>query len=260
MILSQRRMTMPTVDGLAINGMPVEKMMLAVDETGVSVGEATPATSYQQMAGLSGMIDLTLEDDTGAAYLSNREITIGLYTLGDEDDIVAAKIRLAALNGRRTTITWRTLPGVYQGRFSVGAWQDIWAGRRLIASKVTVKLDADPCLYGPVRTVKLAKGVNNVYVKGNRPCWPTMSLTPDGSKTVSVKDAYGRELSVTAISGTLSGSIAISSDPLDRWIRLNGQLRAPTLDSDYFPLRPGLNKITVAGASGTISHTPLTLI
>ena len=34
----------------------------------------------------------------------------------------------------------------------------------------------------------------------------------------------------------------------------------PTLDSDYFPLPPGVNTVTLTGCTGTLAYRPLTLI
>ena len=62
------------------------------------------------MPGRDGQLDLTLEDPTGAAYMGNRAITLSLYAIGGEDDILAAKTRLAALAGTIVTLSWRSCP------------------------------------------------------------------------------------------------------------------------------------------------------
>ena len=44
-------------------------------------------------------------------------------------------------------------------------------------------------------------------------------------------------------------------------LRVNGNLMTPTLESDYFPLLPGLNMLTLTGATAaSLAYRPLTLI
>ena len=42
--------------------------------------------------------------------MGNRAITLSLYAIGGEDDILAAKTRLAALAGTIVTLSWRSCP------------------------------------------------------------------------------------------------------------------------------------------------------
>ena len=50
------------------------------------------------------------------------------------------------------------------------------------------------------------------------------------------------------------------TDPDKRELRVNGNLMAPTLESDYFPLLPGPNTPTLTGCAGILTYRPLTLI
>lgn len=259
-MLYQRRMRLPHVEDPTLNGVPLERMMLSLTSDGVTIGNAEPTVSVQDMPGRDGRLDLTLTDPTGAAYMGNRAITLALYAIGGEDDILAAKTRLAALAGTIVTLSWRSLPGEYRGRMSLGAWEDKWAGPRQIATTVTVSIDAHPYLIGRSRSIALKTGANTIHVKGNRPCWPTWTLTPaSGAKTVSVKDAHGHTL---AIAGTtaITGRISIDTAPDSRELRVNGNLMAPTLESDYFPLPPGVNTVTLTGCTGILTYRPLDLI
>lgn len=259
-MLYQRRMRLPHVEDPTLNGVPLERMMLSLTSDGVTIDNAEPTVSMQDMPGRDGRLDLTLTDPTGAAYMGDRAITLTLYAIGGEDDILAAKTRLAALAGTIVTLSWRSLPGEYRGRMSLGAWADKWAGPRQIATTVTMSIDAHPYLIGRSRSIALKTGANMITVKGNRPCWPTWTLTPaSGAKTISIKDAHGHKL---AIAGTtaITGRISIDTDPDHRELRVNGNLMAPTLESDYFPLLPGLNTPTLTGCTGTLTYRPLTLI
>lgn len=260
-MLYQRRMRLPHVEDPTLNGVPLERMMLSLSSDGVTIDAAKSTLSMQDMPGRDGRLDLTLTDPTGAAYMGDRAITLSLYAIGGEDDILAAKTRLAALAGTIVSLSWRSLPGEYQGRMSLGAWEDKWAGDHQIATLVQAEIDAHPYLIGRSRSIALKTGANTIHVKGNRPCWPTWTLTPaSGAKTVSVKDAHGHTL---AIAGTtaITGRISTVTDPDHRELRVNGNLMTPTLESDYFPLLPGLNTLTLTGATAaSLAYRPLTLI
>ena len=143
---------------------------------------------------------------------------------------------------------------------SLSAWEDKWAGPRQVATLVTVSIDAAPYLIGRSRTVTLKTGANAIHVKGNRPCWPAWALTPAANaKTVSIKDAHGHKLTFASTT-TITGRISIDTAPDSRELRVNGNLMTPTLDSDYFPLPPGVNTVTLTGCTGTLAYRPLTLI
>lgn len=259
-MLYQRRMRLPHVEDPTLNGVPLERMMLSLSSDGVTIDAAEPTLSMQDMPGRDGQLDLTLEDPTGAAYMGNRAITLSLYAIGGEDDILAAKTRLAALAGTIVTLSWRSLPGEYRGRMSLSAWEDKWAGPRQVATLVTVSIDAAPYLVGRSRSIALKTGANAIHVKGNRPCWPAWALTPAANaKTVGMQDAHGHKLTFASTT-TITGRISIDTAPDSRELRVNGNLMTPTLDSDYFPLPPGVNTVTLTGCTGTLAYRPLTLI
>lgn len=260
-MLYQRRMRLPHVEDPTLNGVPLERMMFSLAADGITIDATKPTTSMQDMPGRDGQLDLTITDPTEAAYMGNRAITLTLYAIGGEDDILAAKTRLAALAGTIVTLSWRSLPGEYRGRMSLGAWADKWAGPRQIATLVTMSIDAHPYLIGRGRTVTLKTGANAIHVKGNRPCWPTWTLTPaSGAKTIAIRDAHGHKLTLASATA-ITGRITIDTSPDSRELRVNGNLMTPTLDSDYFPLLPGSNMITTTGISAaTLAYRPLTLI
>lgn len=260
-MLYQRRMRLPHVEDPTLNGTPLERMMLSLAADGITIDATKPTTSTQDMPGRDGQLDLTLEDPTGAAYMGNRAITLSLYAIGGEDDILAAKTRLAALAGTIVTLSWRGLPGEYRGRMSLSAWEDKWAGPRQIATLVTVSIDAHPYLIGRSRSIALKTDANTIHVKGNRPCWPTWTLTPaSGTKTIAIQDAHGHKLTFASATA-ITGLITIDTSPDARGLRVNGNLMTPTLDSDYFPLLPGANTITTTGiTAASLAYRPLTLI
>ncbi|WP_236023766.1 phage distal tail protein [Bifidobacterium miconis] len=244
-----------------LNNVPLERMMFSLSSGGMTIDAVESSVSVQDMPGRDGRLDLTLTDPTGAAYMGNRDITLNLYSIGTEDDILAAKQRLTALSGTMVTLSWRGLPGHYRGRLGLGAWNDKWAGGHLVATLVTITVNAYPYLIGRKLSITLQPGVNTIRVKGNRPCWPIWTLTPaSGAKTVDAQDAHGHKLTFTSVTA-ITGDITIETDPDSRELRVNGNLMTPTLDSDYFPLLPGANTLTLAGiASASVAYQPLTLI
>ena len=259
-MLYQRRMRLPHVEDPTLNGVPLERMMLSLSSDGVTIDNAEPTVSMQDMPGRDGRLDLTLTDPTGAAYMGDRAITLNLYAIGGEDDILAAKQRLAALAGTIVTLSWRGLPGEYRGRMSLGAWADKWAGGHQIATLVQAEIAAHPYLIGRSQSIALKTDANTIHVKGNRPCWPTWTLTPAANaKTVSIKDTHGHTLAIASTTA-ITGRISIDTDPDHRELRVNGNLTAPTLESDHFPLPPGVNTLTLTGCAGILTYRPLTLI
>lgn len=260
MALNTRRMGMPRIDGLTLDGIPVEQRMLALSGAGVTIDKTSPTLSTETIPGRMGVLDVTLEDETGGAYMGMRDITLGLYAAGGEDDILQAKTWLGSLDGKTTSLRWRGLPGEYRGRLTVGAWQDVWTADRQSHALVEVGMTAMPCLYGPTRHAPLTAGINTVGIRGNRPAWPTWTLTPaQGAKSLSIRDAHGHTFTLNAAQ-TLSGQITVTTDPANRATRINGNLTTPTIDSDYFPLPPGANTLTLTGCSGRMAYEPLTLI
>ena len=92
---------------------------------------------------------------------------------------------------------------------------------------------------------------------------PLGNLIPEWNDLVRQgkwEDAYNR-LSMTNNFPEVTGRITIITDPDKRELRVNGNLMAPTLESDYFPLLPGLNMLTLTGATAaSLAYRPLTLI
>lgn len=259
-MLYQRRMRLPRIEDPMLNGVPLERMMLSLTADGITIGEAEPTVSTQDMPGRDGPLDLTLEDPSGAAYMGNRTITLSLYSIGGEDAILAAKTHLAALAGTTVTLSWRGLPGHYRGRMSLGAWEDKWAGPRQTATLVTVSIDAAPYLIGHTRSIPLRTGTNTITIGGNRACWPQYTLTPTPSaKLLTLADGKGHSLSYQSPTG-LTDTITVTTDPDDRQSRTTAGLLLPTIASDYFPLTPGTTTLTLTGGTGTVTYRPLTLI
>lgn len=251
------RSKLPIDDGRwALNGIPLGKWPVWITSDGVEIGEATPSTTITDMPGTAG-VDQTLEDASGAAIPSRRTITLHLVTAGTKQDCIRTLERIAGLNGRTITFRDAELDGEWQGRCAVGQVEE---KPRHGAYLIDLSIDADPYLHGRRRSVKLTEGANRVHVKGNRPCWPTFVLHPSlDTESISICDGDGHTLIVSTES-VITGNVTITSDPQSREIRMNGNLVAPTLDSDYFALLPGMNDIMLTSCSGTMAYRPATII
>ena len=88
-MLYQRRMRLPHVEDPTLNGTPLERMMLSLTSDGVTIGNAEPTVSVQDMPGRDGRLDLTLTDPSGAAYMGDRAITLSLYAIGGGYSVLA---------------------------------------------------------------------------------------------------------------------------------------------------------------------------
>lgn len=230
--------------------------MLALTDAGIEIASSSPSVQAQSIPGRDGELDTTLTDPTGAAYTGMRMLTLHLYTRGGEDDITATKVRLGALHGTQASVRWRQLPGEYVGRMSVGQWGDHWSDDRLYAAEVDITLSASPYLLGTLHTIPLTGGMQRVTVEGNRPAWPIWSLTPDpGTRTIAV-DTHARRIMMRAAGGTLSGQAVIETDPDSRKATLNGNPHPLTLDSDYYPILPGTQTISLGGCTGKLTYRP----
>lgn len=251
------RSTLPADDGRwTLNGIPLGDWPVWLTSDGVEIGEATPSTTITDMPGTSG-IDQTLEDASGAAIPSRRTITLHLVTAGSKQECVKTLERVADLNGRTITFLDSELPGEWIGRCTVGQAEE---KPRHGAYLIDLSIDADPYLHGREQETTLTEGANNINVDGNRPCWPEFELHPNEESTsVTVSDGRGHTLRITTDS-TITGTVTISTGPQKRETRTNGNLTPPTLDSDYFPLLPGPNDITLTSCSGNVTFRPNTII
>ena len=193
--------------------------------------------------------------------MGDRAITLSLYAIGGEDDILAAKTRLAALAGTIVSLSWRSLPGEYQGRMSLGAWEDKWAGDHQIAALVQAEIDAHPVPDRPQPIHRAQNGANTIHAQRQPAMLAHMDAHP--RRRCQDRQHQGRARPQLAVTSTtaITGRISIDTDPDHRELRVNGNLMTPTLESDYFPLLPGLNTLTLTGATAaSLAYGPLTLI
>ena len=269
--LTSRRYDLDNVTPITIDGHPLDWYGVDPADGWLSIGKTETATSYQQVPGLSGDVDTTLEDEGGAAAVGRREIKLGLVISGDEQRAIDAKLRVGALIGRRIAIKWRALPGEYEGRASLDdEWTDTHLGQTFVQSTNTLTIDAEPFIRYPRVTLPLLDGEDSfmLNVAGNRPTKPRFILTPaNGVQNFTVTDsATGRRMTIK-LPATANGTMRLTADCETRTLRFGEALAGMTLDSDWFRLTPGRHTLTVSGAAsgrtlsaGWISFQPLGLI
>lgn len=240
---------------ILLDGRPLDWYGLDPTSGVLAVESPDMATSYRTVPGMAGSHDLTLTDPLGAAYPGRRKVKLGVVAVGDDDEAVEARLRLGALIGRQTTIRYRSMPGAWHGRLSIGDWDERALGPRYVDAATTITLDAYPHLLGGPVTVRLAAGGNRIRVPGNRCAWPTfnLSVAVDSANQIGITDEHGHELYVQP-GAPMSQGTRVDVDMRAGTARVNGNLTPVTLASDFFPLLPGVNVVTCT--TGTVTFQP----
>lgn len=238
-----------------INGAPISELGFMLGEDGIKIAQPELKTSSVTVPGLSGALDTTLEDETMRAYLNPIEISVNLVAVGDSDELSAVRANLIRLQGRRGTLSCYLTDGEWRGRWRISELEERGKSRHALVA--TLILTAQPWTYGRTTVVKIKNGVNNFNVLGNVPCFPKFSLNIDAD-SVKITNQGGLFLEFSTGSH-MNGTLEIDTMPESRRCRINNNLLLPSIDSTFFSLRPGLNKLTVDGGSGTLTYSPLFL-
>lgn len=269
--LTRRRYDLDNVAPLSLDGHPLDWYGADPSDGWLQIDSVDIATSFQQVPGRSGGIDMTLEDETGAAAIGRLSISLGIVISGDEQQAVESKLRIGTLIGRDVTVKWRALPGEYHGRLSRDAWSDIHLGPVFFQSTTTLTISADPFLRYPRQTIPLLDGEDAFLftVPGNRPTRPRFTLTPTaGVERVLIRDNGERAMTVK-LPAAADGDRPLVVDAETRTLRFGSALAGLTLDSDWFNLTPGRHSITIGRepaadgrtlSSGWLSFVPMGLI
>lgn len=241
---------------ILLDGRPLDWYGLDPTSGVLAVESPDMATSYRTVPGMAGSHDLTLTDPLGAAYPGRRKVKLGVVAVGDDDEAVEARLRLGSLIGRQTTIQYRSMPGAWHGRLSIGDWDERALGPSFVDAATTITLDAYPHLLGHNIIENVSDGLNSIHVPGNRCAWPVFNLTVnDDISTMSVNDYRGHKLTVKPDTAMSEGSQVVI-DMREGVARLNGVIVPVSLDSDYFPLVPGVPNIGLLNCSGTVTFQP----
>ncbi|EGL14146.1 hypothetical protein HMPREF9435_1046 [Gardnerella vaginalis 315-A] len=238
-----------------INGTPISELGFMLGENGIKVAQPELKTSSVTVPGLSGALDTTLEDETMRAYMNPIEISVSLVAVGEPDEISAVRANLVRLQGRRGALSCYLTEGEWRGRWRISELEERGKSRHALVA--TLILLAQPWTYGRTTVVKLVNGVNKLNVLGNVPCFAKFSLNVDAD-SVKITNQNGLFLEFN-IGAHMNGTLEIDTMPESRRCRINGNLLLPSIDSTFFSLRPGLNKLTVDGGSGTLTYSPLFL-
>ena len=233
-----------------------------MERSSLEIGEASPSLSHTTAPGFNGSYDTTLRDTLGRAYLGSRTISFTLFTVGALDEIRESKRYLGGLHGRSLKVSWRVQKGWFRGTLAVGAWKDVWEGSGLtIASvKCSVYCD-DPFMYadnkesvgfrltggGGASDLYANYGVEAPLFYGNREFYPSkLDITVDTAQRVRIyymdNDDLPEEQAVVELSTTSEAyytGVTLSFDMLNHTVKGSGGFLAPTLNSVFFPLRPG---------------------
>lgn len=108
----------------------------------------------------------------------------------------------------------------------------------------------DPAAYGAQRKAQV--GASTVLsVGGTYKTWPTFDLVASSATRVKVLNYATGEFVMMSASASAGARIVI--DMQNQTIRVNGNLSAIDISSDFFELQPGKNDIRITGATGTAS-------
>lgn len=222
--------------------------------TSIELAPATATVSTASVPGRHGSVDLTLEDGTGGAYLTNRTLTIGIATDASWGETLAdVKPAIGAFMGRVVEVWASPLGGTMEGRCAVGQWDDSRG-----ASACTLTFDVGPMVSGDAVEVELAEGANAVEVSGNRPALAVYTLTAtDGATSISVYDGEGHTLEYSP-GASITATVTIDCDA--QAVYAGSSLVAPTVESDYPVLLPGAATVTLTNCTGALTYVPQTLI
>jgi hypothetical protein len=258
---------------LTVDGDPIDEHGLWLERSSLEIGEASPSLSHTTAPGFNGSYDTTLRDTLGRAYLGSRTISFTLFTVGALDEIRESKRYLGGLHGRSLKVSWRVQKGWFRGTLAVGAWKDVWEGSGLtIASaKCSVYCD-DPFMYADNKEsvgfrLTAGGGASDLYANyavkaplfyGNREFYPSkLDITVDMAQRVRIyymgDDGLPDEQAVVELSTTSAAyytGVTLSFDMLNHTVKGSGGFLAPTLNSVFFPLRPGYTSRLLISVEG----------
>lgn len=251
----------PDNSGVRLNGRLLTDYN-AILTAPIAVGEAQPVTSFTDVPGLSGSVDLTLESPDGAAYRKRRSVTLEVASVGASDEVAFAKRAIGALVGRTVTVESPEDFGSWRGRLSVSAWKDYLEEHEdgpYKASTVTVTIDAEPYLILAEREIQVDADTT-VNILGNTCAWPTLLITATTSTpSVRVTDELGGNLTL-AYSLTVDSAEITADCQKGRSMLKDGSQVFPTIASDYPYLMPGECRFALSGCTATLRYNPLVMV
>lgn len=247
---------------LLIDGHDTNWYGVSLGPDGVVLGESQPATSYVDMAGWPGGADATLRDATGAATPGRRDVTIQLVASSDELELLDAKRKVGALNGRRVTIRWEPLKGDLVGDVQVGSWVETWKPLGVTAWMACVlTVSCDPLVTGEWSGFSTDTDGDEVTVEGTRPAYPLVTSTPPaGTKRFYVTVSNSAGETTLKVDADYDGVTELQMDSLSRTCLYGDTPVFPLIDSDYPMLVPGRNHVKVSAGTALIAYQPLYMI
>lgn len=238
---------------IRINGSPIEELGFSVCYPGMRVSAPEPIIKFQRMPGSSVAIDTTLRDEDGNAPIKERTVTVTMCTVGQAEDIAHIQATIATLTGSLVTVQCGSSP-TWRGYATVKNWQPLYVLGKTSKYKCDLVLTAEPFAYGMTSIVDIGSDIR-VAVAGDRPCWPHFKLKATSDEVIINCSSSSKILTFEGLSD--GATLEIESTPQARIARMNGNIVVPTLQSDFFPLIPGTVDLSVTGASGVMSFTPL---
>ena len=221
---------------LAIDGTPLAALGCWLADA--RLGDAAPSTAYGDMPGRAGGIDQTLEGPGGAALPSRRQCEFDIATDCGAADRAWVRFALGAYLGKTVEVLYAPLQACLRGRLSAGPWEDANG-----ISTCTLALDAEPYALGEVKT-----STGGLVVEGSAWAEPVLDITVETARpNIDVALDGLRAMRIPSASGSFAAGTRVTVDSAAHAVRVNGNLAAPTLDSDWPVLTPGAHTVSCEG-------------
>jgi len=204
-------------------------------------GAALPRTSYVSVPGRSGSVDMT--ESSGQVVYDDAEDALVFSFLG-ERDVARAEHMVSDLSGRRLEYMESGSSHWSDGRWEVDS-VDVRGG---VAAVVTVRVVRRPFRVSDAMS-KPVSGRTAVNLRGVMPSYPVFNLKATGGDVSIERDDGVRLL----LDSQADSGATVVVDMEGQKATINGNLVAVDLSSDFFPLLPGVNYVTVNNASGTVT-------
>lgn len=200
---------------------------------------------------------LEIDGKPGAWFSSRkigtRDITVRLALLADTKDRIASMEEWLLVSQRIATDKPHKLElgnGYYVNAIMTGN-SEITRNMNWSTADITFRC-FDPYIYGETYEVDLNAGNNTVYIRGLCPTFPIVDIT-GASGTVTLKDEDTAK-QVTVHNMVSDAPLSINMEQYRCTVRGYYKAADPSV-TDFWPLKPGENHISLSSGSGILTYT-----
>lgn len=124
-------------------------------------------------------------------------------------------------------------------------------GTRGVCEVVFVAFDS--WFYGDTHNIELTSGSNEIFISGDQEVFPSLTIKPGGtSLTVTNQDTGSRVVIPKGVTSSTTVTINMERERCE----VNGNYLAVTNEqTEFFTLKPGINRISLSSGSGVLTYT-----